>query len=217
MNISNPNLLYIPPKVAILDDDNELISDLTSCMDINIDLVGFNNVDKLISNINLQYNKFIKSLFHFFQCAQDKASKQTIHQSFQSIVNNPPFSVALVDLNIRQHHKDEGYEICELLIPYQTKTLIYSGSEFSELSLKLINQGVLSGQLNKSNDLFEELIPTIMGLHISFLNMHYNFSHLAILSGADFEYLNNIEGSTPSKNDHIPYIVYDQNFNFLTA
>lgn len=217
MSKSHQNLINLKPKVAILDDDKELTSDLISCINEEITLIEFSTVEQLKSQISTHYDFFLNSLISFLTLLSKNSSCiNRLEEGFLELIENRPFSVALIDLNLENDHDNEGFEVCELLLPYSTKTLVYSGSEFSQLSLNLINQCVISGQLNKTSDLFEELIPAVFSLNQSFLNAHYNITHLASLKSLPLtEIRNNLSKKTmPSHSTQ--FIVYDEFINFLT-
>lgn len=214
MTNNNSSLIFLKPKVAILDDDRELIADLSSCTN-NIELIGFTSIAKIKKQISNDYDHFLNALNAFLTFIRHGATTDVLNASFQNILKNRPFSVALIDLNLNKNHMNEGLEVSEFLKPYRIKTLIYSGAEFNHLSLSLINQCVISGYLNKSCDLFEDLLPAIFSLHQDFLDYHYNLTHLAALKNVSPSLL--IEGyfqkACPSNLE--TYIVYDEFFNFL--
>ena len=217
MNKSQQNLINLKPKVAILDDDKELTSDLISCINEEITLIEFSTVEQLKLQISTHYDFFLNSLVSFLKLlGEGSPCVNRIEKSFVKLIENRPFSVALIDLDLENSHDSEGFEVCELLLPYATKTLIYSGAEFSKLSLNLINQCVISGQLNKASDLFEELVPAVFSLNQSFLNAHYNITHLASLTPLPLtEIRDNLSKKTiPSHSTQ--FIVYDEFINFLT-
>lgn len=216
MNINNTSLIKLKPKVAILDDDKDLISDMITCVN-EIDLMGFSSPETIEQCISTTYNRFLDTLnTFFFYLNKSNLPKTEINDVFLNLFEFRPFSVALIDLNLNSIHTNEGFEICELLRPYKVKTLIYSGIPFNNFSLELINQEMIAGYLNKSDDLFENILPSIFSLNQAFLDYHYNHTHLCALKGilpSNFNQNNIVNVLTNSAEN---YIVYDEFLNFLT-
>lgn len=216
MNIQTLNLIYFKPIVAILDDDKEFIQDLSLCLNKDdIDLVGFTSIENFKNEIRRRYNLFINTLNTLMLLLkEEKIQLDKIEHYFQTLISNRPYSVALIDLNLNQSHEHEGFEICENLLPFSVKTIIYSGSDVNELSLSLINQGIIFGQLNKSNDIFEEVVPSIHSAHKSFLNIHFNITHLLLLRN-NIKDINIDHTSTKIINENNNFLIYDEFFNHL--
>lgn len=217
MNNKLPTLLNLKPTVAILDDDPELIADMENCMNNHeIELLGYSNSKQFIKTISEKYQIFEELLFELFNEINTKNSKFNLSKIFNNICENRCFSVALIDLNLKKNHEYEGYEICEAISPFLTKSIIYSGSDFNEISLDMLNSGIISGQINKSKDLFEDLLPTIFKLNREFLEHHFNLMHLSCLTNVPISNLRQkiLDSKMPSQ-DH-EYIILDSNINYLT-
>jgi hypothetical protein len=217
MNKSPWSLINLKPKIAILDDDKEFVSDLISCVSEEINIIEFSSAEKLEAVVSCNYDLFLNALIAFLTLLKENTPcRNKLEKSFLKIIDSAPFSVALIDLNLENEHANEGFEVCELLLPYAIKTLIYSGSDFNQVSLSLINQCVISGQLNKSCDLFEDLMPAIFSLNKNFLDTHYNITHLASLRDISLKHLQNNFSKNNMKPTSRQFIVYDEFNNTLT-
>lgn len=210
------NFMLLPPKVAIVDDDVELIDDLKQCMDENINITGFTSVDSLLKILPYQYENFYKLLNEFFSLIlQKNFNLSEIETKFHELISNRPISVGLIDLNFGEKYIFEGFEFNELLRQYPIRSLIYSGLKADELSIDFINEGLISGYICKTSDLFEDLIPAIYMQNRIFYSMYFNISHLLMIKNASFtECCENIT-KLNNLTDKDSFIVYDKNINYL--
>lgn len=209
------NLMLLPPKVAFLDDDKEFISDLKECLNDHIEIEVFNSVQDLLNQIKQEYHIFLKHLSGYFALIQQKnIAINIIKNKFNELLTHRPFSVGLIDLNLGKSHLFEGFEISELLVPFGIKTIIYSAADFDEMTIDLMNQGVISGYVCKSSDLFEDLIPAIFLKNQEFYAAHFNITHLFMIEES-FNF-SNPKLKDRQLNYQDTFIVYNSDFNYLT-
>lgn len=197
----NAQLLKLYPRVAILDDDIELISDIKSCIDSQVIVDGFSSFEVMVDKISTRYQFFMENLLDFFRLMKDKNGDLGLAKNiFQKLRENKPYSVVLVDLNLGHGDQFEGFKLCEVLEKYFIKPVVYTGNEAEIIAMDMINQGIIAGYLNKSCDFFEMLIPTITNINNDYYNRHYNLTHLASLEGISYaSILSNIRKLTLCK------------------
>src|SRR5690606_12117060 len=104
-------LMLLPPKAIILDDDIELIKDLTDCMPDEIDIIGVSSFDAMEQKINESYINFLSHLSKYFEKLKSGLFNATLAKNYLDYFRLiRPFSVALIDLNLGINHNLEGFE-----------------------------------------------------------------------------------------------------------
>ncbi len=210
----NYNFLQLKPKVAFLDDDPEILEDIKSCLLGSVDVEGFSCYQSLCQSIEQQYCAFLTELNRCFNYIKEEPmDRDKLAQAFIQLEKNRPFTVSLVDLNLNKLHAMEGLEYGEQIEKLSTKSIIYTGSACEDIVIPMINQGIISAYLNKSVDLFEELVPVVSCFNRLFYYEHYNWSHLMALKNhsdplPDFSQLSHL---TSEKN----YLVFDAALNYI--
>ncbi len=213
----NTNFLQLRPKVAILDDDKELITDLIACLNSDIEIEGFSDFSTMASCVLSAYEKFLTCLIDCFeQIKTPRLDASALQTSFDRLIRNKPFTVALIDLNLGESHDLEGFEISEELGPLSLKSIIYTGTDYSPLSIDLINQGIISGYMNKSCDLYEDLLPAIFSLSREFYYTHFNITHLACLKSSSYVKISQNMQRLSKLSSSDEFIVYDEAMNYLS-